>query len=66
MGLDLPLKRLSLRVEDAVKLDALKKAKWFDGLERLELWLPPSVSQGLNCSTCQVGTPKLGSLKRSG
>lgn len=59
--LDLPLKRLSIRVDGAVKLDGLKKAKWFDGLERLELWLPPSATEDL-----KVLGPTLEGLRKAG
>lgn len=43
-GLDLPLERLSLRIEQSLDLRPLKKAKWFEGLRQLELWLPTATT----------------------
>ncbi len=39
-SLDLPLERLYLRIEQGLDLRPLKKAKWFEGLKELEVWLP--------------------------
>ena len=43
-SLALPLERLSLRVEPGLDLRPLKKAKWFEALRELELWLPSATT----------------------
>lgn len=43
--LELPLRRLSLRVPGPVTLKPLAKAKWFAKLEELEVWLSSSTAQ---------------------